>query len=187
METVILYCEWLPLPKMDFSILTMIAEQGGEFCGNYSDMCRYLSVTPQNRNRKAIQSAIESLASKNYITWEQQGRTHHLTIIPKEREIAFPREGVLSVLRHDYSTENVSRAQVLKVFMWIAQNKIEIVTNQMIADAIGVSVSTVVSAKNVLEREYENITKKRISEKIDDDFYINLGQKLAACAWWNEI
>ena len=186
-ENAIFYIEWLSLSKMEFNILTMIAEQGGEFCGNYSDMCRYLSVTPQNRNRKTIQIAIEDLASKGFIDWEQQGREHHLRIIPKEREVMLPREGVRSVLRHDYSTEDVACAQVIKVFMWIANNKVSIVTNKMIADDLGVSVSTVVSAKNVLEREYENITKKRISEKIDDGFYMNLGQKLSANAWWKDI
>ena len=50
-ERSIFYWEWLPLPKAEFNILAMLAEQGGRFSGNYSDMCRYLGVTPQNRTR----------------------------------------------------------------------------------------------------------------------------------------
>ena len=89
-------------------------------------------------------------------------------------------------MKHGYSSEAVASAQVLKVFLWIAQNKQDIVTNNMIADALGVSVSTVVSAKNVLEREYENITKRKVSEKCGDVFR-SIGQELAAGAWWNEL
>ena len=59
----IFYWEWIPLPKAEFNVLAMIAEQGGEFTGNYSDMCRYLGVTPQDRNRTALRNAIESLVS----------------------------------------------------------------------------------------------------------------------------
>ena len=92
-----------------------------------------------------------------------------------------------SVVRHDYSSEDVAFAPVLKLFLWIAQNELEIVTNDMIAADLGVSVSTVVSAKNVLEREYENITKRKISEKVGENTYRSLGQELAASAWWDDI
>ena len=63
----------------------------------------------------------------------------------------------------------------------------EIVTNDMIAADLNVSSSTVVSAKNVLEREYENITKRKISEKVGENTYRSLGQELAASAWWDDI
>ena len=44
MESIVFYDEWLPLPKAEFNILAMLAERGGSFSGNYSDMCRYLGV-----------------------------------------------------------------------------------------------------------------------------------------------
>ena len=62
----IFYWEWIPLPKAEFNVLAMIAEQGGSFTGNYSDMCRYLGVTPQSRNRTLLRNAIESLASQGF-------------------------------------------------------------------------------------------------------------------------
>ena len=186
MEKVVFYREWLPLPKAEFNVLTMLAEQGGSFNGNWSDMCRYLNVTPQQKNRKPLQAAIESLTSKGFITRETSGRTQTLKVIPKATGITLPRLWVQSVMKHNYSSEAVAAAQVLKVFLWIAQNKQDIVTNNMIADALGVSVSTVVSAKNVLEREYENITKRKVSEKCGDVFR-SIGQELAAGAWWNEL
>lgn len=187
LEEAIFYREWIPLPKAEFNILSMLAEQGGSFSGNYSDMCRYLNVTPQNRNRQTLRAAIDSLAASGYITHESSGRTHTLTVIPKATEIPLPADWVRSVLRHDYKKENVAAAQVIKVFLWITENKREVVTNDMIAEDLGISASTVVSAKNVLERAYENITKKKVSEMTGKGGFRTLGQELAASAWWTEI
>ena len=187
MEKVIFYLEWLPLPKAQFNILAMLAEQGGSFSGNYSDMCRYLNVTPQSRNRDALRTAIETLSSKGFIEWESRGRTQHLKLIPKAKEVMLPRRWVQSVIRHDYSSESVAFTQVLKVFTWIAWNKMEIVTNDMIAADLNISPSTVVAAKNVLEREYENITKRKVSEKQGENIFRTLGQELRTSAWWTEI
>ena len=186
MEKVEFYREWLPLPKAEFNVLTMIAEQGGTFSGNYTEMCRYLGVTPQDRNRKVLQAAIESLDSKGFITWDSRGRTQMLKVIPKATVIELPRQWVRSVINHDYSSESVAFAQVLKVFMWIVQNKEPVVTNKQIANRLNISESTVCSAKNVLQYEYENITKRKVSEKWGDDF-ISLGQELAASAFWKEL
>ena len=187
MEKAIFYREWLPLPKAEFNILAMLAEQGGSFSGNYSDMCRYLGVTPQNRNRQPLQAAVQSLAAAGFISHESQGRTQTLKVIPKDTEIPLPRLWVQSVIRHDFSSESVAFAQVLKVFAWIVENKTAVVTNDMIAIELNVSTSTVVSAKNVLKREYENVRQRNVSEKLGENFFRNLGQELAANAWWNEI
>ena len=187
MEQAIFYWEWLPLPKAEFNILAMLAEQGGSFSGNYSDMCRYLGVTRQNNNRQTLRAAVESLAAAGFITHRSQGRTQILKILPKATEIPLPRAWVQSVIRHDYSGESVAFAQVLKLFAWIAHNEVPVVTNGEIAADLNVSSSTVVSAKNVLEREYENITKKRISEKTGENFFRNLGQELRTNAFWTEI
>lgn len=185
-EYVVFYEEWLPLPKAEFNVLAMVAEQGGEYAGNYSDMCRYLNVTPQTRNREQLRAAIESLTSKGFLTCEDRGRTRHLRAVPKEAEVKLPRLWVQSVIRHDYSSEKVAFAQVLKVFLWIMQNGDGIVTNAVIAAELGISESTVCAAKNVLQYEYENITKRKVSAKWGDGFR-SIGQELAASAIWTEI
>ena len=187
MERAIFYWEWLPLPKAEFNILAMLAEQGGSFSGNYSDICRYLGVDPQHRNRNALRSAIESLSSNGFITQTTKGRTQILTVIPKATEIKLPRRWVQSVIQHDYTSESVAFAQVLKVFAWIVWNKAAVVTNDLIAMDLNVSASTVVSAKNVLKREYENVRQRNVSEKLGDNFFRNMGQELEANAWWTAI
>ena len=186
MENAVFYFEWLTCPKTEFNILAMIAEQGGSYSGNYTDIMRYLNVTPQSRNRRGLQTAIESLTSKGFITCDSSGRIRHLKVIPKAREIAVPKRWVQSVLRHDYASEAVAAAPVLKVFLWIVHNEQDVVTNDMIAADLGVSVSTVVSAKNVLEREYENITKRKVSEKLSADCFRTLGQELQALVLWKD-
>lgn len=62
----------------------------------------------------------------------------------------------------------------------------DVVTNAMIAEDLKISESTICSAKNVLQYEYENITRKKISAKWGDSFR-SLGQELEASAWWTEI
>lgn len=178
------YREWLPLPKEEFQMLTMIAAQNGEYRGNCSDICRYWNVSVQTKNRKKYRSAITSLTEQGFIQCQICRQTYDLKIIPKEMEIPVHRQWVKSVLHREYSTESVAPVQVLKVFLWIAANKADVVTNKIIADDLGISTSTVVSAKNVLDREYEIITKRKVSEKMGDDFFRTLGQELRACAWW---
>lgn len=187
MEQVTFYREWLPLPKAEFNVLTMIAEQGGTFSGNWSDMCRSINLTPQDRNRKILQAAVEFLTSKGFITWDSRGRTQTLKVIPKAKGIVLPRSWVRSVINHDYSSESVAFAQVLKVFVWICDNQMDIVTNAMIADDIGMSEDTVTSAKNVLLKEYENITRRQVSEKTGWNTFRTLGQELSASALWKDL
>lgn len=188
MKECVFYKEWLLLNKNQFRLLAMIATNGGEFTGNYTDMCNYLSITPQSRNKNKIKTALDDLTSKGYIDWEQMGRTHHLKIYPKETEIKIPLELAVSIINHDYSNEEqVAWEQVLKVYIWITQNKMDIVTNKIIANEVGASESTVCSAKNVLENEYEAITKNKITKKTGDDSFRTLGQELRCCAWWKDI
>ena len=71
------------------------------------------------------------------------------------------------------------------MLLWlIAHNPEAIITNQQIADDLDVSVSVVVSAKNVLEKDFEAIVKQMISDKLDEDVFVRQGQKIELSAWW---
>ena len=187
MENAIFYKEWQELPKAEFEILAMLAEQGGSYSGTYADICRYKSVSVQSANRKRVREAIEALASRGLLIHQTSGRTQNLQVIPKETKVELPREWVQSVMRHDYSSEDVSFVQVLKVVMWITHNKQDVITNRMIADDLCISESTVVSAKNILEREYNYIYKEIVAKKISDNFFMRVGQRISLNAWWTEI
>ena len=108
-----------------------------------------------------------------------------MRIIPKEKEIALPREWLERVRTREYSSESVSWEAVIKLLLWlIAHNPEAIITNQQIADDLDVSVSVVVSAKNVLEKDFEAIVKQMISDKLDEDVFVRRGQKIELSAWW---
>jgi hypothetical protein len=189
MDRIIFYKEWLSLPKEEFRILALTAAGGGQYSGTYTDMCNSLSVTPQSRNRNKIKSALEGLAAGQYVDWQSNGNTQNITVIPKEGKIKIPVDLLNSIMRHEYSSEDVAWEQVIKTFLWIYQNKEAIVTNQMIAADLGISESTVCNAKNVLEHEYDVIKKRIISTKTTlengEEIIITLGQELIASAWWN--
>ena len=184
MKECIFYKEWLHLPKDQFNILAMIAASGGEFRGNLTDICNYLSITPQSRNRNRIKDSLNRLSFDGWIACNKEGRTLLLALIPKETEISLPLEWVDLVINHQYS-EGVAWANVLKLYIWIVYNNSSISTNKEIAAELNISESTICSAKNVLTNEFEIITKKNISEKIFDGTFRTLGQIIEPSAWWN--
>lgn len=183
--SVVFYQEWLPLEKKQFRILAMLADKG-EYSGNLSTLCDYFSLSRQQHNRNNLSTAIEQLAAAGYINYTTEGRTYHITAVPKAKTITIPREWLQRLIAHDYSSENVAWEQVLKVLLWVCKNTKPIITNKMIADDLQVSVSTICYAKNVLEYEYAAIRRRKVSEKIGDDFFRTLGQELAASAWWKD-
>lgn len=184
-DLITLYREWLPLDKKEFRILAMLADKG-EYNGNLSDLCDYFSLSRQQRNRNALRNAIEQLNTSGFITYTVTGRTYYIKAVPKETAIIIPRERLLRIKAHDYSSEDVAWEQVLKVLLWIYDNDEPIVTNRMIAEDLQISVSTIGYAKNVLQYEYEAINRRKVSEKIGDDCFRTIGQELAASAWWKD-
>ena len=78
MEKIVFFWEWLRLPKEEFNILMMLADMGGCCKGNLSDMCRYFRVDPGNsKNKTPLKNAIESLTSKDFITYQKSGYTYN--------------------------------------------------------------------------------------------------------------
>ena len=64
MEKVVFFLEWLRLPKEEFNILRTLADMGGSFKGNLSEMGRYFRVDPGNSKIKIpLMNAIENLTS----------------------------------------------------------------------------------------------------------------------------
>ena len=185
METQILtfFAEWLILPKEQFRILVMLADVGA-FRGPLANMCRYFSVDPQTNNNNRLRAAIDELARHNYITVTRTGRTYQMTVIPKETEITMPSEWVLRILRHEYNSEGVAWENVLKVQLWLMQNAKELVTNEDISLDVGISISQVVAAMNVLKNEFQAFRKSYAYWSFGDIFR-RKGQIIDMSAWWS--
>ena len=184
MDKLVFYREWFPLPKQDFRILAMLADMG-VFKGTLTEMCRYFSLSIQSSNRNRLKSSIELLTEQGFIKSQKKGNTYQLEVVPKEKVITMEREWLHRIQSHDYTTESVAWEQVVKVLLWIADNKEPVITNNDIVNDLGISVSTIGYAKNVLEKEYDAISRRKVSEKIADGVYLTLGQELTASAWWN--
>ena len=141
-ERIVFYREWLSLDKKEFRILAMLADQG-EFHGNLSDLCDYFSLSLQQRNRNALRASIEQLAASGFITYETEGRSYHIKVLPKETEICICRGWLRRLISHDYTSENVAWEQVVKVLLWVTDNKVVPIQNRMIADDLNISVATI--------------------------------------------
>lgn len=183
-ENIVFYREWLKLDKREFRVLALLADRGS-FQGNLSDMCRYFSLNPQTSTRNRLHDSIQKLQEQGFLSCEIKGRNYILQAIPKDKEIEMPKEWFKILLQHDYTSESVSWEAVLKVYLWILDNKEPVITNKQIANDLVLSVSTVCSAKNVLEREYHAIERERITERIGEDRFRNLGQEITPMAWWS--
>lgn len=180
------YKEWLPLDKKEFRILTMLAVEG-KFEGNLSDICRnkYFLVTPQTKTRNQIRTSINNLSDNGFIKCGKSGRSYILEIIPKEEGIEIPNEWVDQIKMRDSDNLSVGWESILKVLLWICENTYEnIITNEMIAMSTNLSASVICSAKNVLQKEFGAIRRSRVSEKVGENTFRNLGQHLSANGFW---
>lgn len=178
------YAEWLRLPKEQFRVLVMLADEGA-FRGSLADICRYFSVDPQTHNRNRLRAAIDELTRHGFIQSTRAGNTYQIAVIPKETEITMPVEWVERIRRHEYNTENVAWEIVLKVQLWLMENtKNSVVTNDEIASNIDISVSQVVAAMKVLKNEFQAFLKKYAYWSFGDTFR-RKGQIIDMSAWWS--
>lgn len=154
------YREWLILPKNDFRILAMLAEQRGSFKGSLADMCRLLNITPgQSKHNAKLRASIETLTADGFITNQKQGNTYTLALIPKETEINVFRKWVDNVIYvKGFENESVAWEPVLKMLIWVyGQNGMAYHTAKEIAEDLGVSADVVGSAYTVLDKQFHSI------------------------------
>ena len=188
MEKIVFFWEWLRLPKEEFNILMMLADMGGSFKGNLSEMCRYFRVDPGNsKNKIPLKNAIENLTSKGFITCQKSGYTYSLQVIPKEEKVELLRKWVDPILQADHFSESVAKAPVIKSLIWISQNSYsKVVTNDQIVPDLNISVSTFGSAKNVLEKDFHVIMRELEQITLANGEKRNIGQRLGVPADWSE-
>ena len=187
MESLVFYREWFPLPKGEFRIMAMLADMG-QFRGNLADLCRYFFVSLQTRNRNTLRSQINALAEKGFITISLSGRTYTLTAVPKAQRIEIAREHYQRIRKRSRTPqgESVAWECVLKVYLWAWENDYDsIITNQMIREDLDLSDGVICAAKNVLDREFEAIHRRRVSHRIWNGEIHTEGQNIGGSAFWN--
>lgn len=187
METLVFYREWFPLPKGEFRIMAMLADKG-QFRGNLSDLCRYFFVSPQTKTRRALCKAISALAEQGFIKCQQERNTFTLTAVPKAQRIEIAREHYERIRARQRPSDGNSVAWecVLKVYLWAWENNYDsIITNQMIREDLDLSDGVICAAKNVLDREFGAIHRRKVSHKIWNGEIHTQGQNIGGSAFWN--
>ena len=185
LEGMVFYRDWLQVENKDFRILTMLADKG-EFSGNLSRLCDYISLSRQSRHIRSFRESIQSLKEKGFLKCDVSGRTYTLRAIPIGEKIEIPRRWCIPVIEHRYHSQPVSWENVLKVFIWIFENRKPIITNAEIASELHISVDAIIYAKNVLQREMGAILRESETIELPDGSKRNIGQRLSAIAEWSE-
>ena len=179
------YKEWLPLEKKHFRLLAMLADLG-EFKGNLSDICRYLSLSVQTKTKTRIRESIQFLTEKNYITSDLSGRTYNLALVPKEGAISIKRKYYNLIKSHRYTAASVSSEVVLKVYLWLLNHNLELpLTNAEIGNDLNICDSTVTAATKVLATDFGAIMKDYLGLKLPDGEIIRTGQLITPSVWWS--
>ena len=182
------YREWLTLPKNDFRILAMLAEQGGSFKGSLTDMCRLLNTTPgQSKTNTKLKASMETLTADGYITYQKQGNTYTLALIPKGTEINVFRKWVDDVIYvKGFENESVAWEPVLKMLIWVyGQNGMACHTAKQIGVELDVSADVVGAAGRVLERQYQSISREPEKYKNPDGEFRTAGQYFTGAQPWS--
>lgn len=164
----------------------MIAANGGSYTGTLSDMCKYLNLKPQSKNKAKLKTSITSLEQSSYIYSSPNGNKFSLEVIPKETIVQAVPGLAASILRHEYASTEVSPTNLLRVYIWIVQNHEALAKNAQIFKELNISESTLCAAKNVLKNDYEVLFQKRVSKKVNNSLYVYKGQLLETCAFYQD-
>ena len=112
----------------------------------------------------------------------KDGRTYHLQVIPKEKEINLPCAWVDALTSKPFSS-SISTEAVIKVLLWLLENGAAVFTNMELAAALNISTTTIVLAKRVLAEDFEAIIKEYVTTKVSEGVYRRDGQIVNVSAW----
>ena len=193
--------EWLTREDYQFKLLALLAVLADNhlaYRGTLADMCDFLGVGRSNSTtNKKIKAAIDTLEEDGLLKKIVDGRTFTLTLSKKaekqRRVIRIQKEWVMVVKNYSEmpnKSESVDWEKVLRVWLFLLDrgNTSKTITNQQIADAIGMSKGTVDNARGALTKDIEAIisTKKYTYNPDLNQPYRCYGSQITVTAWINE-
>lgn len=177
------------MEKYDFKILTLIAvlaENKLAYRGKIKDMCEFLGVkTGQSRTNKAIKDAIDKLEKEEYIYAVKDKQTYTLTLrvkAEKKKEIIKIQKKWIQMVK-DADSKGASWDNILRVWLYLIDNKKEIITNKDISEALDMDIKMITRIKKILTEDLKAIKCVNRAKKIDDRTFIKLGQSIDTFAW----
>ena len=171
-------------------MIVVLADSHLAYRGTLGDMCEFFAVAPRNsRTNLAIREAIQKLERNGLIKSIQDGRMWTLTLSRnaerKSKVISIKREWVNIANNYNNKRNPVEWIQILKVWLYLCDNKKEIIKTSEIAESLNTSPSTVSRAKKALEQDIGAIVCQTRGEVWDGRFYC-LGQAITVAAWIDE-
>ena len=179
--------EWLKLEKYNFKLLTLVAvlaQNHLAYRGTVAEMCEYLGVDNQTKNRRAITTAIEQLEKKGMVKTILDGKVYTITLsvkAEKKKDVIVIQKKWIEMVQG--LKGGVSWDNVLRVWLYLIANEEEIITSKKIAADLGMTKRMVDRIKVVLVNDLQAIKCKNRSKKISEGNFKSLGQTIDTFAW----
>ena len=179
--------EWLKLEKYNFKLLTLVAvlaQNHLAYRGTVAEMCEYLGVDNQTKNRRAITTAIEQLEKKGMVKTILDGKVYTITLsvkAEKKKDVIVIQKKWIEMVQG--LKGGVSWDNVLRVWLYLIANEEEIITSKKIAADLGMKKSMVDRIKIVLVNDLQAIKCRDRSKKISEGNFKSLGQTIDTFAW----
>ena len=179
--------EWLKLEKYNFKLLTLVAvlaQNHLAYRGTVAEMCEYLGIANQTKNRKAITTAIAQLESKGMVKTILDGKVYTITLsvkAEKKKDVIIIQKKWIEMVQG--LTTGVTWDNVLRVWLYLIANEEEIITSKKIAADLGMTKRMVDRIKVVLVNDLQAIKCRNRSKKISEGNFKSLGQTIDTFAW----
>ena len=180
--------DWLSVEKLEFKMLTLItvlADNHLAYRGTLTNMCEFFGIqTRDSRSNAKIRAAIKNLEEKGLIKTLLDGRTWTLTLSRsaerKSKVIRIKRDWVNAV--RSCKGKSVDWSAILKVWLYLIDNKADIIKSSEIAEVLGISKSVVSRARGILI-ELNAIKVDKINQKAPNGKIYCLGSRVEVNAW----
>lgn len=186
--------EWLVRQKYEFKILTLIAvlaDNNLAYRGTLKDMCEFFGVKPgDSRTNNQIKAAITKLEADGLLKQIVDGRTFTLTLSKKgeqrKRVIRIQKEWVEIAKNYKSEENSISWMNLLKVWLYLIDNKKEIIRTSEIAEELDLKPDSIKRAKKALDKDIQTIVNKRKTIVSANGGYRCLGSSITVKAWLDE-
>ena len=181
--------EWLKLEKYNFKLLTLVAvlaQNHLAYWGTVAEMCDYLGIDNQTKNRRAITTAIAQLEEKGMVkTILDNNKVYTITLsvkAEKNKDVIVIQKKWIEMVQ-GFKSRGVSWDNVLRVWLYLIANEEEIITSKKIAADLGISERKVARIKDVLVNDLKAIKCQDRYKKISGANFTKLGQTIDTFAW----
>lgn len=170
-KEVLLDTDWLPVGSYQFKILVMVAvlaENHLAYRGTIKDMCEFLGVKNETRNRRNIETAIKELENEGLVKTIIDKKVYTITLsrdAEKKKGIIKLKNNWIKLIK-EYKAANkedsVSWDSVLKVLTFLIADLTEIKKYKEIGEVLNISDKTVERSIKALESiDFEDVVINR--------------------------